>query len=170
MKTVAVISILLSLAMAARADDKPAGLDRLDFMIGKWRGTSAGESGEGQVERECARALNRKFLECKTTVTYPPQKKNPKGEIHVERAIFSFDKKAKKLRLRQFHGEGFVNSYSEDSELTFVTTEIENIPEGWRARETIKPLEGDRTVEEFDLAAPGQDFKRYSTATLRRSE
>ena len=43
---------------------------------------------------------------------------------------------------RQFHGEGFVNQYTLDSlsgdkkMLVFVSEAIENIPQGWRARET----------------------------------
>jgi hypothetical protein len=74
-------------------------------MVGKWRGTSSGQAGKGTVERECERVLNGRFLECRTTVTYPPQEKKPEGGVHVERAIYSFDKKAKNLRLRQFHGD-----------------------------------------------------------------
>ena len=140
-------AILLLLALNASA----AGLDQLDFMIGKWRGTSTGQSGDGTVEKECARTLNDRFLECRTTVTYAK-------EVHVERALYSFDRKAKKLRLRQFHGEGFVNTYSEEGALTFVTTDIENIPAGWRARETSKASSADAMEETFELAEPGKDF------------
>ena len=43
--------------------------------------------------------------------------------------------------LRQFHTEGFVNQYVEDTtspstRVVFNTEAIENIPAGWRARET----------------------------------
>ena len=151
------IAILLLFALTASA----AGLDQLDFMAGKWRGTSTGKPGDGTVEKECARILNDRFLECRTTVTYAKQ-------VHVERAIYSFDRKAKKLRLRQFHGEGFVNSYTEESALTFVTTDIENIPAGWRARETYKAESADSIEETFELAEPGKDFAPYSASKLER--
>ena len=173
MKNARLIPILILCAMTLvadekPADEKPAGLARLDFLIGKWRGPSSGQPGEGQVERECMRILNDRFIECRSTVTYPPQKANPKGEVHVERAIYSFDKRAKKLRLRQFHGEGFVNSYVEGEPLTFTTTDIENIPEGWRARETYKLLSADSLEETFELAEPGKELARYSGSVLER--
>jgi len=126
----AVVGLLLISGAIARGERAPEGLKRLDFLVGEWRGTSSGEPGNGTVERSCMKALNDRFIECRTTTTYPPQEKNKKGEVHVDRAFYSYDKAAKKLRLRQFHGEGFVNSYTETEPLVFVTVEIENIPQG----------------------------------------
>lgn len=168
MRTTLLISVLLFSSLQVPAAEPPAGLQQLQFMIGTWRGTSSGEPGNGTVERECMRVLNDRFVECRTTVTYPAQEKNPKGEVHVERAIYSFDKKAKKLRLRQFHGEGFVNSYVESDPLTYETVEIENIPAGWRARETYKPSSPDTYEETFELSGPGKDFAVYSRSKLER--
>lgn len=168
MKSSAALMFLLVLSASMLANDKPDGLQKLDFMIGKWHGTSSGEPGQGTSERECIRILNDRFLECRTTATYPPQKKNAKGEVHVDRAIFSFDKKVKKLRLRQFHGEGFVNTFMEGDSLVFTTDDIENIPEGWRARETYRQLSPDSWTETFELAEPGKDFTIYSASTLER--
>ena len=159
---------LLVRTTAARAQTHEGGLVRLNFMIGEWRGTSSGEPGQGNVERTCSKVLNDRFIECRTTTTYPAQKANPKGEVHVDRAFFSYDKSGKKLRLRQFHGEGFVNTYAEAESLSFVTVEIENIPAGWRARETYEPSSADAWSERFELAEPGKDFKLYSASTLRR--
>ncbi|HYR29614.1 MAG TPA: hypothetical protein VEU30_14180 [Thermoanaerobaculia bacterium] len=75
---------------------------------------------------------------------------------------------SEKLRLRQFHGEGFVNTYTEGQSLVFETSEIENIPEGWRARETYKQLTADSWQETFELAAPGKEFAVYSSSTFKR--
>ena len=166
-RLVFVAGLLLITGAIARGDG-PEGLKRLDFLLGEWRGTSSGEPGNGTVERNCAKALNDRFIECRTTVTYPPQEKNKKGEVHVERAFFSYDKAAKKLRLRQFHGEGFVNSYTETEPLVFVTVEIENIPKGWRARETYEQVSPDGWSERFDLAGPGKEFSPYTSSRLER--
>ena len=134
------LGLLLVRGPIGHAEEVLEGLKRLHFMVGEWRGTSQGQSGDGTVERSCVRTLHDRFIECRTTVTYPPQEKNKKGEVHVERAVYRYDKPSKKLRLRQFHGEGFVNSYSETEPLVFETAEIENIPPGWRARETIQQV------------------------------
>jgi len=151
------IAMTATLAQAEGATD---GLKRLDFLVGEWRGTSRGESGEGTIERSCTKALNDRFIECSTTVAY-------KNELHVERSFYSYDKSAKKLKLRQFHGEGFVNTYIETEPLVFVTTDIENIPAGWRARETYEK-KADGWTERFELAAPGKDFALYSASELAR--
>ena len=166
----ATLAISFIWTTAAHAQTKESGLARLNFMIGEWRGTSSGEPGDGKVERTCSKVLKDRFIECRTTTTYPAQKANPKGEIHVDRAFYSYDKSSKKLRLRQFHGEGFVNTYAEAESLAFVTVEIENIPAGWRARETYEHSSRDSWSERFELAEPGGDFKLYSATTLKRVE
>lgn len=159
---------LVSLCDVALAQPAPAGLARLDFILGEWAGTSRGEPGEGKVERTCTKVLRDRFIECRTTTTYPVQAANPKGEIHVDRAFFSLDRSTKRLRLRQFHGEGFVNTYVEGDSLSFVTTDIENIPAGWRARETYEQVSPDSWSERFELSEPGAEFKLYSSSTLHR--
>lgn len=166
MKGLAILFLAIPLA-AQDAPSPPHGLARLDALAGEWRGVSTGRAGDGAVERECARVLANRFLECRTTVTYPPQEQNKQGEVHVEIAYFSYDRIAKTLRLRQFHGEGFVNTYTETTPLVFVTDAIENIPAGWRAREEYA-IEGDTWRETFSLAQTGKEFEVYSRANLMR--
>ena len=45
---------------------------------------------------------------------------------------------------------------------------LENIPAGWRARETYKILGPDEFVEVFELAEPGKNFEVYSEARYVR--
>jgi hypothetical protein len=101
------------------------------------------------------------------------QEKNPKGEVHEDDGFISFDRTRKKLVLRQFHVEGFVNQYVEDGDssstrLVFTTESIENIPAGWRARETYVVHSPDEFEEIFELAESGKPFELYSRARLTR--
>lgn len=72
--------------------------------------------------------------------------------------------------LRQFHLEGFVNTYTLTSDpkahgrIEFTSESCENTPPGWRARETYK-LSGDTLEHIFELAAPRKPFERYTAAT-----
>ena len=50
----------------------------------------------------------------------------------------------------------------------FTTEAIENIPPGWRARETYV-IGADRLEEIFELAEPGKDFAVYSRNRLTRA-
>ena len=150
-------------------------LDRLAFMIGRWEGEADGQPGKSTVRRQYARALNSRFIRATHRSEYPPQEKNPKGEIHEDEGFFSFDRARKRLVFRQFHVEGFVNTYVEDAESTptkivFTTEAIENIPAGWRARETYVVLGPDEFEEAFELAPPGKPFELYSRTRLKRAK
>jgi len=146
----------------------------LHFMLGTWRGTTTGEPGNGISERTYQFEFGKTFLHIRNKGVYPPQPKNPKGEVHQDTGFFSYDKTRKRLVLRQFHSEGFVNQYVEDpaasdgTSLVFVTEAIENIPAGWRARETYRRVGPDEFIETFELAAPGKDFATYTECRLRR--
>ena len=63
-----------------------------------------------------------------------------------------------------------MNQYVEDATpLVFVTEAIENIPAGWRARETYVVHGPDAFEEVFELAEPGQAFAIYSRSRLTRA-
>jgi hypothetical protein len=117
-------------------------------LLGSWEGDARGEPGSGRSEREYRLTLNDRFIHVSSETTYPPQDKNPKGEVHEDVGFISYDKSAQKLVFRQFHVEGFVNHYVLDSisadgrTIVFVTT--------------------------FALAEPGKDFATYSETRFRR--
>jgi len=103
------VSVLLS---GVAPGGQQAGADpfeRVSFLLGRWEGTSEGRPGRGTVRREYTRALNSRFIRVHNRNEYPPQDKNPQGEIHEDEGFISFDRARQKLVLRQFHAEGFVN-------------------------------------------------------------
>lgn len=159
-------------AMGAQAA-AASTLARLDPLIGRWQGTSEGRPGKGRVEREYSRILGSRFVQVRNRTVYPPQERNVKGEEHDDIGIFSSDSARKTLVFRQFHVEGFVNQYvlegaADGAPLVFVSEAIENIPLGWRARETYRLIGADELEEVFELAAPGQPFELYSRSRLTR--
>jgi hypothetical protein len=142
-------------------------------LVGTWETTSAGQPGQGKGERTYQFDLGGAVLTARNRAVYPPQAKNPKGEVHQDIGFFSYDKARKKLVLRQFHSEGFVNQYVDESArdgttLVFETESIENIPAGWRARETYRFIGPGEVVEVFELAEPGKEFEVYSETKLHR--
>ena len=96
------------------------------------------------------------YLLAKNTSRFPPQEKNPDGEVHRDWQFFSYDRTAKKLALRQFHSEGFVIEYVLDlekgspKELVFVSKIIENFM--GRARYTLRLRDDDHFEEVFEVA------------------
>jgi len=153
--------------------EKPDPLAPLDRFIGDWQGTATGQAGAGTVTRRYARVMGGRFIQEANTSTYPAQEKNPKGEVHEHSGMFSFDKQRKALMLRQFHIEGFVNTYRQASEpgaekLVFESEAFENFSNAWKARETYEFLSNDQFVETFELAPPGKPWTVYSRTELRR--
>jgi hypothetical protein len=170
------LSLLVG-ATAAPSAQPPATGDRLQplaVLLGRWVGTSSGQPGEGSVEREYATALNGRFIRVANRSVYPPQEKNPKGETHEDVGYISFDRGRKRFVFRQFHVEGFVNQYVSEAEPSpsrwvFVTESIENLPPGWRARETYVIHGPDDLEELFELSAPGKEFEPSSRTRLKRA-
>ena len=68
------------------------------------------------------------------------------------------------FHFRQFHVEGFVVHYvleppTKPGTFVFISEAIENIPAGYRSRETHVVLGPDEFEEVFELAEPGKDFQ-----------
>jgi hypothetical protein len=172
-----IVSLAIAmLAMPTAAQENTPKSDRfgpLRFLAGTWRGDQTGKPGRGTVERMYQFVLNDRFLQETNTSTYPPQEKNKTGEVHHHMSMIGFDAARKRLVFRQFHTEGFVNTYVEApgadvKTIVFVTESIENIPTGWRARETYTILNDNEFIERFELAEPGREFELYSEAHLKR--
>lgn len=144
----------------------------LRFLLGAWEGTSTGQPGNGSVRREYRLAIRDRFIEVRNTSTYPPQEKNPKGEVHEDVGYISYDRASQTFRFRQFHVEGFVTTYvggtGSPRAIVFNSETLENLPSGWRARETYQVIDDDSLVERFELAEPGKGFVVYSESRLSR--
>ena len=144
------------------------------FLVGAWEGEVSGQPGTGRTVREYRFALKDRFLEVRNTSTYPAQPKNPKGEVHEDWGMISYDRARKQLVLRQFHVEGFVNQYAAvlpgDGVVQFTSESIENLPPGYRARETYTVTGPDTFTERFEIAEPGKGFAVYDETHFRRKK
>jgi hypothetical protein len=170
-------SAVLMLGAVSLASSQPAApadpFAPVAFLIGRWEGTSEGQPGKGTLRRDYERALGDRFIKVRNRSEYPAQAQNPKGEVHEDEGYLSFDRARKLLVLRQFHVEGFVNQYAQDEasapgRIVFTSEAIENIPAGWRARETYVVQGPDAFEEIFELAEAGKPFEIYSRSQLRR--
>ncbi|MBL8508209.1 MAG: hypothetical protein JNM11_07060 [Chitinimonas sp.] len=176
MKSLLAIAVL-SLATTVIADTGeglPHALKAVSRLQGSWAGTAEGSPGKGVVTRRYEWVLQGRYLRESNRSTYPPQEKNKTGETHEHLGMFSYDKARKVVMLRQFHQEGFVNTYKQSLEgsrpdlLQFDSESFENFSNRWRARETYEFLSDDEFIETFELAAPDQAFQVYSRNHFKR--
>ena len=168
--------ILLVTSFVSAQTKKPDVWEPLKFFVGKWEGTGKGEPGTSTVEREYKFTLNDKFLQASHKSTYAPQEKNPKGEIHDDLGFFSYDKARKQFIFRQFHVESFVIHYvlssisADGKTLVFDSESIENIPAGYKSRETYKILNENEFTETFEIAEPAKPYEVYSENRFKRKK
>jgi len=171
----AILLCVTALAGAAAAAEQDA--DRwlpLRRLVGEWTGTTSGRAGDGTVTRKYVFVMKDRYIHETNTSRYPPQEKNKSGEVHEHWGIFSYDKARKLLVLRQFHIEGFVNTYRQvvategDAALVFESESFENFSNSWKARESYEFLSNDEFIETFELAAPNKPFEPYSRNHFKR--
>jgi hypothetical protein len=73
--------------------------------------------------------------------------------------------------LRSTQDHYVLDSISDDGRtIVFITAAIENIPPGYRGRETYRILGDDEFIETFAMAEPGKDFATYSETHFRRKK
>ena len=141
-------------------------------MAGLW--SREGQPGYSHVERKYGFVLNEIFLFVQNNSIYEPEEKNPKGEIHEDWGLISYDRARETFIFRQFHIEGFVNQYllesiTEDGQtFSLLTPAIKNIAPGCKAKETYRILGPDKFVESFELAAQEKDFEICSAGHFQR--
>jgi len=175
------VAVLAWLAFTATAAEAPRtdGLrsdpwQPVRFLLGRWAGTVQGEAGNGTVVRSYEFTLSNRFIEERNVSTYPAQAKNRKGEVHEHRSFISYDGRRQRLVLRQFHQEGFVNTYvfnpaeSTSTALVFDSESFENLDSGFRARETYEVYSSDEFIETFEVAEPGKPLDLYSRTRFTR--
>ena len=175
------IFVLVGFAMAsvagwsfAQTEAKTDVWAPFKFFVGHWEGRGEGQGGVSTGVQEYRFILGGRYLLVTNEARFAPQEKNPKGEVHQDCGVLSFDQMRKKYVFRQFHSEGFVNQYVSDGPepdgktFVFVSEAIENIPPGFRARLTYKILNENEFQQTFDLAQSGQEFACYSQGIMKR--
>ncbi len=169
-----IFTAILAIPVSAQISRQDSIWQPMRVFLGSWKGKGGGEPGRGEYERTYQFILNKRFIEVRNKSTYAPTEKNPKGEVHEDVGYISYDKARRFFILRQFHIEGFVNQYKLESispdggTMVFVSEAIENIPAGWRARETFEIVDDNQIQETFELAEPGKELTVYSRVTLHR--
>ena len=176
MLRVVCISLSIVLSGALSAAEPVAGLSDLQWLIGDWRGLGEGDPGRSAVERHAELTLGGHFMRVEGRSVYPKQERNPKGDVHGEIDLWSYDRARQTLILRQFDTLGFVGTYALDKTSSSTTKwvlmgeSLENVPKGWKARYTFTLVAPNEYHEMLELDADGKGFKPYVTNRFLRLE
>jgi hypothetical protein len=164
----------MPLGMMAQLSKKDSLWLPMKFFIGNWKGQGEGQPGKGEYTRSYQFVLGNNFIEVKNRSVYPPTTRFPNGEAHEDIGYISYDRGIRKFRLRQFHVESFVNEYTLDSispdgrTIVFLSENIDNIPKGFRAKETYRLVSDNELEEIFEIAEPNKEFLLYTRVRFSR--
>lgn len=140
---------------------------KFEFLIGNWQGVETGVAGDGIGFRTYRYELNKNYIVEKNSSTFPISEGKPRGEVHRDFGVMSYNTNDSSIVFRQFHVEGFTNIYvldkasSGETEFVFITREIENSPGNWIARLTFDKVSDSEFTERFDIAMDGKNFKNF---------
>jgi len=136
-----------------------------DYFLGHWKSDPSACIGIGKATRIYQWVLDSNYLFSKTEALFETD--NPSTDRHMDWSISSYDKVNNRLKIREFHSEGYVIEYYNDSisadkkTMTYISNALENTPKGWSARLIIKIINENTFDEYFDLAKPDEPFKTY---------
>lgn len=142
-------------------------LAQFEFLIGNWHGVETGVSGDGIGFRVYSHELGGNYMMEKNLSAFPKTDKKPKGEVHRDIGVFSYNSNKDEIVYRSFNIEGFtnifvlVNNLSTETKFVFITREIENNPGNWKARIIIEKISETAFKESFDIATDGENFEAY---------
>lgn len=168
-----VLLILFPLLLGAQTETKKDVWQPLRFLEGTWEG---GKLGVSKVTQVYQFVLDGNFLHMKTRSVFEPTEKNQEGEVHEDFGVFSYDQDRKTFVLRGFYVEGFVNTYvmdeiSEDGkDFTFLTEDVENAPQGTKAKLVFKVISEDEIEQSFHVAFPGREFNCFFEHNLKKKK
>ena len=162
-----VVFPIFTLSLVAERIDRWANLR---YLIGTWKI----ENPKVTNTQHFSFLFNGQFIQMKTRAVFKPTAKKPKGEIHEEQGLFSYDSMSNKLVLRSFHSEGFVNTYhlteisKDGNTLTFMSVAVENAPAGTRAKLIFQKINDRELIQKFLVAWPDKEYTCFSDNHLKK--
>jgi hypothetical protein len=147
-------------------------LDKLGFLLGKWRGRSVdqfGEKGVLESSSEVTRELGDHFLQIKGETR--------KDNVVINRSIYyiAYDLKAKHYVHKRMWSYGFIENgegkWTDENTLTFQITKFDNEPqwfEGMNWRSFIRRYGENQVGYGLFAAKKGEDYKLYGESRTSR--
>jgi|RhiMetStandDraft_8_1073273.scaffolds.fasta_scaffold12142_1 hypothetical protein len=166
-------SLLISGTAGAQSSD---GLTEFRWLIGDWRGVGQGDPGTSGSERRNDSFLDGRYIRVTGTSVYPQQEKNPKGEVHEQLDLWSYDRARSSVVLRTFDTLGFTCTYVLDKSASSAdrwvlnAESLENVPKGMKARYIYTRPSENAYHEVLELDTDGKGFKPYVTNRFLKVE
>lgn len=170
MKKILLVAVALFVLVISVAGEKVDRWANLRYLIGTWKM----EKTDVTNIQNYSFLFNGQFIQMKTRAVFKPTEKKPRGEIHEDLNIFSYDGTSGTMMLRSFYSEGFVNIFTlsdvsgDGKVLTFTTRAVEDAPEGTKAKLILQKISDTEMIEKFFVAWPDKEYACISDNHLKK--
>jgi hypothetical protein len=164
------MALLLAIVVASPAQSR---FTDFEFLFGKWAGSGSGNPGEAIAGFTSFNLdLNQNILVRKNRAEFAPSAGQTQGMVHEDLLIIYPNANSEDFSAMYFDNESHVISYrvfiTEPG--TGIVLESTAIGGGSRFRLQYKKMEDGSLDNEFQIAPPGGDFKRYMQGRLKKAE
>lgn len=139
----------------------------MNFLLGKWEDYRTGRARIGQGFKTCTFIRESNYIYSNNKSIIDPQDRNPEGEIHGDWGIISNDSFVNKFTMCDCYSLGYINSNvleyipENPAKYEFNSDNLENVPEGWKARIKLEKIDEDTFEETLDPSQTGRDYVTY---------
>lgn len=176
MRRLIVALVLPWLFASVATAESPDELADLRWLVGDWRGIGQGEPGTSASERHIDSFLGGRYIRASGSSVYPKQEKNPRGEVHEQMDLWSYDRARGSVVLRTFDTLGFSCTFVLDRAASSAgrwvlnAESLENVPKGLQARYIYTRPSENEYHEVLELDMDGKGFKPYVTNRFLKAE
>lgn len=165
-KLAIVIVILIAATVSLAQENK--SWEKLNYLIGNWKGEGGGKPGEGEGTFSFQLDLDKKILVRKSHSEYPAAQNKPEV-IHDDLMVVHLNYSGNPEKAIYFDNEGHVINYSitfpNNSDIVFTSDKIPNVP---IFRLTYSKIDENLVNVKFEMSQDGTNFMRYVEGKSKR--
>jgi hypothetical protein len=161
--------IIIIITVAIYGQENKNGWEKINFLVGNWKGEGSGKPGEGEGYFSFKFDLNNKILVRKNHSEYPAAKDKPLI-IHDDLMVIYPDPTGNPGGGIYFDNEGHVINYSitfpNEKDIVFTS---DKTPRNPIFRLTYSKIENDFINVKFEISRDGQNYSTYLEGKSKRS-
>jgi hypothetical protein len=164
------VVLILAITTIIYGQEQNSNWEKLNYLIGNWKGEGGGKPGEGEGYFSFKSDLNNKIIIRNSHSEYPATKDKPLI-VHDDLMIVYFDYSGNPDRAIYFDNEGHVINYSitfpNENDIVFTSDKVPNAP---IFRLTYSQIESDLLNVKFEMSQDGENFMTYVEGKSRRTK
>lgn len=167
---------ILGLQIFSQPKELSTGLSEISFLVGEWKGESAGVEGDGVCTKTVTFEMDSNYIISTSNYSFRNSKSEPPTDSHEHKSVYSSNLTDSSLVKREFNSEGhtiyfnMVSDNSQSDRLIFSSKNIENGPPGLRVRSTLIDVSASSCREILEYKYPSREYMVWRNTSWEKIE